>query len=390
LPRFGITQIDDVTRWDRIGVPVVMVVRPEGRCLGVTQGKGLDLDAAVASGVMEAIENWHAERVAPAVAAASASDLRRSANVVDIRRLPRRRDSRLDDTTPIPWMKGIDLLSDREPIWVPYALVHTDYSVPPQPGAGCFCASSNGLASGNTRGEALAHALAEVVERDAVAVWHARDAAAKGATRIDPYTVDDPDCLDLLDRFEDADMAVGIWDATSDVGVAALHVEIIERGERLPPFFPQAIAGDGCHPDRAIALIRALTEAAQSRLTTIVASRDDLDEHDYAIDEARIDRDHHRIAGAAAGSRDFRAVPHFDSPAFDDDIEFLLARLRAIGIEQVAAVDLSRRDFPHIAVVRVVVPGLETVVDHPHRAPGPRASRVRPPARIVLIAEPML
>src|SRR5882724_9523185 len=266
--KFGITLIDEVTRWDRVGVPVVMIVRPEGRSLGAAQGKGLNLEAAVASGVMEAAEGWHAERDALPVRVASVVELFTRGNVIDVRRLPRRRDSRLRDGLSIPWVEGVDLLRDSEPIWVPYALVHTDYSAPPQAGAGCFCASSNGLAAGNTADEALVHALAEVIERDALAIWHARGAAAKHETRVDSGTIDDPDCLDLLERFEAADMAVGIWDATSDVGVATMHAEIVERGERQPPFFPQAISGDGCHPSRNIALTRALTEAAQSRLTT--------------------------------------------------------------------------------------------------------------------------
>jgi len=390
LSKFGITLIDEVTRWDRVGVPVVMIVRPEGRSLGAAQGKGLNLEAAVASGVMEAAEGWHAERDALPVRVASVVELFTRGNVIDVRRLPRRRDSRLRDGLSIPWVEGVDLLRDSEPIWVPYALVHTDYSAPPQAGAGCFCASSNGLAAGNTADEALVHALAEVIERDALAIWHARGAAAKHETRVDSGTIDDPDCLDLLERFEAADMAVGIWDATSDVGVATMHAEIVERGERQPPFFPQAISGDGCHPSRNIALTRALTEAAQSRLTTIIASRDDLDEHDYAIDEARVERDRRRIEGSAEGGRDFRQTPHFDFPTFEEDIDLLLGGLRAAGIEQVAAVDLSRPEFPQISVVRVVVPGLETVVDHPHRIPGPRAMRARPPLRVVPIAEAML
>jgi ribosomal protein S12 methylthiotransferase accessory factor YcaO len=41
---------------------VVLVVRPEGRALAQAQGKGLDRPAAEASGLMEAIEAWHAER----------------------------------------------------------------------------------------------------------------------------------------------------------------------------------------------------------------------------------------------------------------------------------------------------------------------------------------
>jgi YcaO-like protein with predicted kinase domain len=42
----GITRVADVTGLDTLGIPVVMVVRPNARSLSVAQGKGLDLSAA--------------------------------------------------------------------------------------------------------------------------------------------------------------------------------------------------------------------------------------------------------------------------------------------------------------------------------------------------------
>src|SRR5215813_13373480 len=101
----GITLIDDVTRWDRIGIPVVMVVRAEGRCLGVAQGKGLNLDAAVASGIMESVESWHAERVALSVQIASAEELAERGNAIAVWQLPLRRDGSLNNGRRIPWLE---------------------------------------------------------------------------------------------------------------------------------------------------------------------------------------------------------------------------------------------------------------------------------------------
>ena len=53
---------------------------------------------------------------------------------------------------------------------------------------------------------------------------------------------------------------------------------------------------------------------------------------------------------------------------------WLLERLRAVGIEQVVAVDLTRPELA-IPVVRVVVPGLEGAFeeDKGDYLPGPRA-----------------
>ncbi len=63
MPVMGITRIANVTDLDIVGIPVVMVCRPNSRSLSVSQGKGLDLAAAKASGLMESIESYHAERI---------------------------------------------------------------------------------------------------------------------------------------------------------------------------------------------------------------------------------------------------------------------------------------------------------------------------------------
>ncbi len=54
----------------------------------------------------------------------------------------------------------------------------------------------------------------------------------------------------------------------------------------------------------------------------------------------------------------------------------MLARLRAVGIDQVIAVDLTRESIG-VPVARVIVPGLEGIMDDDDGdyAPGPRARR---------------
>src|SRR5262245_40073595 len=76
LPVLGITRVADVTGLDTIGIPVVMVVRPNARSLSVAQGKGSTLEAARASGLMEAIETWHAEQIDLPIKMATHNELR--------------------------------------------------------------------------------------------------------------------------------------------------------------------------------------------------------------------------------------------------------------------------------------------------------------------------
>lgn len=63
MAAMGITRIANVTGLDSIGIPVVMVCRPNSRSLSVSQGKGLDLPLAKVSGLMETVEQYHAERI---------------------------------------------------------------------------------------------------------------------------------------------------------------------------------------------------------------------------------------------------------------------------------------------------------------------------------------
>ena len=62
--QMGITQIGNVTGLDRIGVPVAIAVRPNSHSVSVCQGKGLTLDHAFASALMEAVEQFHGEDIA--------------------------------------------------------------------------------------------------------------------------------------------------------------------------------------------------------------------------------------------------------------------------------------------------------------------------------------
>jgi YcaO-like protein with predicted kinase domain len=367
----GITRVADVTGLDTIGIPVVMVCRPNARSVAVSQGKGLDLDAARASGLMEALEQWHAEHIVRPVRYAAAAELAPRHRLVDLEGLPRLSIGAFDPHGKLLWIEGEDL-ADGGSRWLPFELVHTDYTVPPPPGAGCFLTTSTGLASGNDRTEAVLHGLYEVIERDAVALWHAGGQARRRETRVDLATVDDPACRALLARFDAAGIAVGVWEATSDVTLPVFVAEVVDR-EPHPCRVLCVSGGQGCHSMRGIALSRALTEAAQSRLTVISGARDDLDRSTYE----RLRAPHH-IASTLAelaqpdAPRSFTAAPDRFNEHLDDDLAAVLAALRAVGANQVIVVDLARPEL-ELPVVRVVVPGLESVWEAPGYVPGKRA-----------------
>lgn len=369
----GITRVADVTGLDTLGVPVAMAYRPNARNLAVSPGKGLDRDAAFASAAMESLECWHAERPLVPLLRASHRELATRRRVIDVARLPRVAVRPWLPDRALLWTEANELLSGAT-VWVPFEVVHLDFTLPLPASSGALMPGSNGLASGNDPAEALTHALCELIERDASALWHCLDDGARDRTRVDLTAVPDDVCQELLQRLDAAGVAVAAWDLTSDVGVPAFRCELVERAPAAgQPFLPGV--GAGCHLSAAVALSRAITEAAQTRLTLVSGARDDLrsDDYDAASDPAALARMQARMS-APGPLRAFRDVADRARDTLEEDLLTVLTSLARAGIREVAVVDLTRPDVG-IPVVRAVVPGLEGIHDIPGYVPGPRMLR---------------
>jgi YcaO-like protein with predicted kinase domain len=367
----GITRLGNLTGLDRIGIPVTIAVRPNSRSVSVSQGKGLDLPQALASAMMEAVELFHGEEIRAHTRVTTYQKMSSVANAVPP-------DSLCGTGVPLPndaeiaWIEGYDLLN-RKNCWVPWELVHTDYTLSANHSGIHFLSGTNGLASGNHLLEALSAAICELIERDAVALWNARHIWDRANCFLDLASVNDRDCCALLEAYERAQLAVRVWDVTSDIGIPAFVCDIpAARGD--PAGGLRRFRGSGCHPCRTIALARALTEAAQVRLTYIAGIRDDLSDYEESAPQklgaALLD-----AASESAEPRSFYDTPNFDGDDLARDLWWELERLRLVGIDQAIAVDFTRSDFG-IPVVRTVIPGLEWDCSHPDYIPGPRARRI--------------
>jgi ribosomal protein S12 methylthiotransferase accessory factor YcaO len=325
---FGVTRIANLTGLDRTGIPVVMVCRPNARSTAVFHGKGISLAAAKASGLMEAMETWHAEHVQLPIRFASYAELGREVKTAEVDLLPRIPDGRFNADAPMLWMEGRNLI-DGQSVWVPFEMVHAHSTIDGPQVSGFFSGSTNGLASGNHILEATSHALCELIERD-----------------------------------------LAVWDVTTDVGVPAFQCFAADRTGEIG----HVGVGAGCHPDRKIALLRAATEAAQVRTTYIVGSREDIRHSDYHLATLASKSERARaMMRSVARSRDFASVGAFDFESVQAEVAWIVERLVSAGIRQAIAVDLTRSEFG-VPVVRVVAPGLEGFDHFPaYYAPGGRA-----------------
>lgn len=364
LRPLGITRIADITGLDVLGIPVFNSVRPaaaEGN-LTVTSGKGLTRQASRVSAMMEAIERYYGERQGRFGTVAALNEVRQHQLAVDPRLLILDRDAAFDPAMPIEWVAARELTRDRV-VQVPANSVFVPYDGEPR----LFASSSNGLASGNSLAEATLHALLEVIERDATAFGE-----ITGTGFQVPFDGLPPAALTIIEAMRAAGIDVTLRSLDSDFGLPTFHVTI-DDAESCDAMLING--GFGCHLDPAVAVCRALTEAAQSRLSVISGAREDLVEHEhlrrmgYATVRAKV-----ASWFSEAPERSFDKIPDLSHPTVAEDLALVLSRLAQAGMRLVFACDLASAE-PDLAVVRVIVPGLEVAHTQPQRI-GSRLARV--------------
>jgi ribosomal protein S12 methylthiotransferase accessory factor len=337
LSTFDITRVADVTRLDTIGIPVAVAVRPLARTLSVAQGKGTTWELARVSAAMEAIEFWHAEHACPAAdsIAVPAARLRLPYQLAELDHEP---GSLVTPATPLDWVTGRGVLTGAT-VPVPRAAVALAGVDGWRPAG--LRVSTNGLAAGNAPAEAAVHGLYELAERDAL---H-RDGASGGGY-LELSTVDGHEA-DLVHRVLAAGAYLEVRRVPSRLGLACFRAIVWSED------FPVLALGSGAHLDATVALSRAITEAAQSRLTAISGARDDL-ARVYDVARSALVARPTPPAVLTPWSDLTGAAPGFDT--FEAELTYLATLVRAATGREPVVVDLSTSaDF---AVVKMLGPGL--------------------------------
>jgi ribosomal protein S12 methylthiotransferase accessory factor len=351
-----VTRISDLTPLDPLGLPAVVAVTPLARDLTTHAGKGLDLQAARVSALMEAIERASAEDIAEArTRRASYRALARSRGglrPLDPRRFDLPTDSTYREDREFSWVVARELISGSD------ALLPLDLALnPPREGL-LRHADTNGLASGNSVLEAVLHALCEVVERDTLS--QIEFGVRFGATLCTPTSrrVRDTSLPAFaepwLERVRENGLDLVVHHLPSDIEIPTLRAVVLDpafpapSGPR-PAYFP----GFGTHPDTRVALARALTEAIQSRLGFVQAARDSF--NTLASSPELLTR---RRTDLFPGERiEFSTIQSFESPDVLADFHAVCRALARAGFHEVYAVELTQPELA-LPVVRVRVPGL--------------------------------
>ena len=252
------------------------------RALSVHQGKGATPAEAQLGALLEGVES-HAAETYPAQGLCcpfeQLPEKQRAPALADFA-AHRDRPPLLDEA--VEWIEAEDWFSGR-PLHLPFELVSLDFTrnIP-----SLFDRASNGIATGATRDDAIAAALQELIERDAVTEWKESDLLEVMESTLNPRTISFDWFHLWRERVEAAGAMMLCYHVPSVTGSPVFACEINDLRKDGRAY--RAIQGRGCHPNPEIALFKAVAEAIQGRAAYISGARDDLLPGDYTGAEKAI------------------------------------------------------------------------------------------------------
>lgn len=343
LEPFGITRIADLTGLDNLGVHTCVAIRPNAKSLSNSQGKGVSKVLAQVSAAMEAIELWHAENLPEANLTGNYHDLAKQHALIFKGSMYGSLHHKNIENGVIEWM-SVTHLSHHSQAFMPK--MYFDLSFIPGKLKGISTASSNGLASGNTLAEALCHGLFEVMERDCFSRFYKLNNKNKNDYLVDLQYLPSPECQYMVQQIIDKQVQIKIFDMRSKLNIPAYYVMLNDSGQvRNLGLF----GGYGCHFNDEVAMLRAITEAVQSRITYISGARDDLELNYY--------NKNNRIQ-AFTGMGNHRPQYQQSMPSsIESCLEKLITTLSSHGYKDMYYLDHTRSPW-NIPVVHVMVPDL--------------------------------
>src|SRR6185312_14165983 len=260
----GISEVRDITDLDILQVPVFVSVRPQARADSFTFGKGLRPVDAEVGAYMEALEFFFAEPGRGCVAThwGSARDVAGQEHADDaildfVPLLQREID--LDGSLLLASAKNLE--SGDECV-IPAELI---FYPAPDVGQSLFGSSTNGLASGNSLLEATVQALLELIERD---IWSFE--FIRGASKLVEAASLPDDVREIVERAERHGLQLKVRTIPNDYGMPFFAAFLFDLNNPSRQTFN---GGCACDLDRDRAVVRAVTEAAQSRVAFIHGGR---------------------------------------------------------------------------------------------------------------------
>lgn len=256
-----IRAVSDITHLDCLGLPVFIGERDGALSDGLTFGKGRVPIESEIGAYMEAIECHFAEPGMSDIEThwGSAADLGGADAILALAPIL---NHRLAPGERLLLARAHDAESGAE-AFLPAELV---FYPAPEACAPVYGASGNGLASGNSVAEASLHALFELIERDIWSIEFVRNASARVVEDSLPA-----EAAEVARAAARNGLSLVVRAVPNDFSMPFFAAFLFDPKKPEQRFFN---GGWGCHLDRRIALMRAISEVAQSRAAYLHGGRE--------------------------------------------------------------------------------------------------------------------
>jgi ribosomal protein S12 methylthiotransferase accessory factor len=385
--KIGLTRIADITYMDKLYIPNYSCVLPGTEdYIWVYSGKGPTKQHAKVSAIMESIERYSAlpTNYSRKFITGTFNQLKHSYNLLHPDEVVEPLTFDFQNDMLMDYVEGYDIIN-KENILVPAALALFRYT-PNSPSLNPFAFHhTNGLASGNVVEEAVCHALCEVIERDAISLAQLRASAIPfhilykiyQNLRIEGYhinTISKEHFLDdnslypdvkisednffpvtkLINKFKKFNIELIIKDITTNIKIPTFNVACVEW---ISHDYGYLAEGHGTHPDKRIAILRAITEVSQTRAANIQGARDDLRKIHYNYNNTD-DKNAWQFMSSQK-TINFSDIITYQNEDILDDINLIIKFFKEVGLNRAIIVNLTNPKI-NVPVVRAIVPGLET------------------------------
>jgi YcaO-like protein with predicted kinase domain len=351
LQQFGISRVSELTGLDNAWLPVFTCVRALSDTVSIHAGKGLDGASSRASAILEGIEFEVAEHPKGPWQIARSMDLPPDSFVPLDECFPVR-SSVLSNRTPMAWEEVVNVQNGVKKL-IPSDLIWLNARIEDQP-LMYVQMGSNGVASGGSMEDAILSGLYEVIERDA---WTLNQYLLDGGFVLHRTPLVDlpPRIEGCIRKIEEANLKLHIFDITNDYKIPVFSAIILDLSGNCAGTF----GGYGCHLTAEVAVIRAITEAAQARCCYISGARDDLFRRQFLLMK-RMDQHklHDLFSTLPLGCplTDYRLL-HF--PDVRTELRYLLKLIRQFGVSDVFVKEMGSYLDGKVHVVRVISPQCE-------------------------------
>lgn len=353
--KLGIEEIVNITDIDNLNIPVYSITSKDKNkeINNYNNGKGFTLEQAKISAYMEFIERRAAGIDKKVNIFGSYNELKEiyTSKIMSPSQLITYYKDYITENAKIGWSWAMDI-TEFYPILIPTVAV----KYPFYDKLIFMKNNSNGLAAGSSILEAIIQGIYEVIERDCTSI-----AMAGGKYEdIDINSIDSEECKNLIKEFKKNYINIYIKNVTNDLGIPCFIVTGDDVKAKNSFYLS---GGHGCHTQKDIALMRALTELAQTIKTIKYGKREDIVKmrKNGGEDYVEVKQRNLKWYSNSKFQEDYSKIKSFKFNNMNDELNFLIELLKQKK-HKIIVSDLTPNDS-EVSVVRVIIPGLENWYD---------------------------